>query len=48
MQRLLIQPLAAMISAGEIHPGARVRADLSGRGEKLVIASDDESLAPAC
>ena len=48
MQRLLIQPLAAMIASGEIRAGAQIRAELSGRGEKLVIKPAGESLAPAC
>ncbi|MBZ5611590.1 MAG: AAA family ATPase [Acidobacteriia bacterium] len=48
LQRMLIQPLASMIAAGEIGAGARIRVELSGRGEKLVIKEDDESLAPAC
>jgi ATP-dependent Clp protease ATP-binding subunit ClpA len=48
LQRLLIQPLASMIAAGEIAAGARVRAEVGGRGDKLIIKGDDETLAPAC
>jgi ATP-dependent Clp protease ATP-binding subunit ClpA len=49
IQRQLIQPLASLIAAGEIAPGARIRADLIPRKDKLLmreIAGD--SLAPAC
>jgi ATP-dependent Clp protease ATP-binding subunit ClpA len=49
IQRQLIQPLASLIAAGEIAPGARIRADLIPRKDKLLmreIAGD--SLSPAC
>jgi ATP-dependent Clp protease ATP-binding subunit ClpB len=49
LQRLLIQPLASLLSAGEISPGAHVRADLSARKDKLVMRDiANEALAPAC
>ena len=49
IQRQLIQPLASLIAAGDIAPGAHIRADLIPRKDKLFmreIARD--SLAPAC
>jgi len=49
MERQLIQPLASLIAAGEIQPGARIRADLLSKKEKLVMREvADDSLAPAC
>ncbi|HEV2688159.1 MAG TPA: AAA family ATPase [Bryobacteraceae bacterium] len=49
LQRQLIQPLASLIAAGEIRPGAHIRADLSARKDKLVIRDiGPESLLPAC
>ena len=47
IQRQLIQPLASLIAAGEIAPGARIRADLIPRKDKLLMREID-SLAPAC
>ena len=47
LQRELIHPLAAMVAAGEIHPGSNVRAELNGRRDKLVLR-DDQALAPVC
>ena len=47
LQRELIQPLASAAAAGEINPGAEVRAELSPRRDKLVIRSG-QALAPAC
>ena len=35
IQRQLVQPLASLIAAGEIAPGARIRADLIPRKDKL-------------
>ena len=50
MQRLLIQPLASEIAAGEIAPGSRIRVELGPRKDKLVIREVEppDSLAPAC
>ena len=57
IQRLLIQPLASAIAAGEIAPGSRIRAELSPRKDRLVMReasappdslSPQDSLAPAC
>ena len=49
LQRLLIQPLASMVAAGEIGPGSHIRAELSSRRDKLVLrAIEEEALAPAC
>lgn len=49
MQRELIQPLASLITAGEIQPGGHIRVHVSARKEKLTLndASGDVS-APAC
>jgi len=47
LQRELIQPLASLVAAGEISPGALVRAEVSTRRDKLVLRAD-EALAPAC
>jgi ATP-dependent Clp protease ATP-binding subunit ClpA len=49
VQRLLVQPLASLVAAGEIRPGAHVSVELSARRDKLVMRSGDaEVLAPAC
>jgi len=49
LQRLLIQPLASLVAAGEINPGSQVRAELNSRKDKLVIRSACEDLLePAC
>jgi ATP-dependent Clp protease ATP-binding subunit ClpA len=49
VQRLLIQPLAGLVAAGEISPGSHIRADLSPRKNKLVIRIvGEEELLPAC
>jgi ATP-dependent Clp protease ATP-binding subunit ClpA len=49
LERQLIQPLASLIAAGEIAPGARIRADLVSRKEKLIMREiADDPLAPAC
>jgi ATP-dependent Clp protease ATP-binding subunit ClpA len=46
IQRLLIQPLAALIAAGEIEPGACIRADVNQRKDKLIIRNlDRDSIA---
>lgn len=47
LQRELIQPLAALVAAGEVGPGAKVRAEVGTRRDKLVLRSGQE-LAPAC
>lgn len=47
LQRELVHPLAAMVAAGEIHPGSNVRAELNARRDKLVLR-DDQALVPAC
>ena len=44
LQRLLIQPLASLVAAGEINPGSQVRAELNARKDKLVIRSACEDL----
>ena len=49
LQRYLIQPLAALLAAGEISPGAHIRAELSPRKDKLAMRDVDVGvLAPAC
>jgi ATP-dependent Clp protease ATP-binding subunit ClpA len=49
LQRLLIQPLASMIAAGDIGPGSHIRAELSPRKDKLILRTvEEEVLAPAC
>jgi len=55
LQRFLIQPLAALVSAGEIVPGSQVRAELGPRKDKLVLravgtpaVADEDLFAPAC
>jgi ATP-dependent Clp protease ATP-binding subunit ClpA len=49
MQRQLIQPLASLLSAGEIAAGTRIRAELSPRKDKLQMREvTDDTLAPAC
>jgi ATP-dependent Clp protease ATP-binding subunit ClpA len=42
VQRLLVQPLASMVAAGEIGPGSRVRVELSARKNKLIIRAANE------
>ncbi len=49
LQRLLIRPLASLLSAGDISPGTNVRVDLNARKDKLVIRDiGKDGLAPAC
>jgi ATP-dependent Clp protease ATP-binding subunit ClpA len=48
LQRLLVQPLASLIAAGEIGPGGRVRAEINSRKDKLVLRDvDAEARVPA-
>ena len=48
MQRQLIQPLASLITAGEVGPGSRVRAEVNSRKDKLVLRDlDAEACLPA-
>ncbi len=47
LQRELIQPLAALVAAGEVGPGAKVQVDVGTRRDKLVFRID-QALAPAC
>jgi len=48
IQRQLIQPMASLIAAGEIGPGARIRAEVNSRKEKLVLRDlDAEACVPA-
>ena len=48
LQRQLVQPLASLMSTGEIGPGGRVRADLNSRKDKLVLHDvDAEACVPA-
>ena len=45
----LMQPLAFMVAAGEIQPGASVRAEVGPCKSKLVLrTTDDGELMPAC
>src|ERR1700733_13908578 len=45
----LMQPLAAMVTGGEINPGASVRAEVGPGKAKLVLrTTDDGELIPAC
>jgi ATP-dependent Clp protease ATP-binding subunit ClpA len=49
LHRQLMQPLASMVAAGEINPGAGVRAELGPCKGKLVLrTTDDGELIPAC
>jgi ATP-dependent Clp protease ATP-binding subunit ClpA len=49
LHRQLIQPLASMIVAGEINPGATVRAEVGPYKEKLSLRIiDDGEFLPAC
>jgi ATP-dependent Clp protease ATP-binding subunit ClpA len=46
IQRLLVQPLASMIAAGEIEASACIRADVNQRKDKLIIRNlDRDSVA---
>jgi len=47
LQRELIQPLATLVAAGEVSPGAKVRAEVGTRRDKLIFRVD-QALAPAC
>jgi ATP-dependent Clp protease ATP-binding subunit ClpA len=49
LHQQLMQPLAAMVTGGEINPGASVRADVGPGKAKLVLkTTDDGELIPAC
>jgi ATP-dependent Clp protease ATP-binding subunit ClpA len=49
LHRQLMQPLAAMLTGGEIHPGAVVRAEVGPTKEKLVLRNmGDSEFPPAC
>jgi ATP-dependent Clp protease ATP-binding subunit ClpA len=49
LHQQLMQPLAAMVTGGEINPGASVRTEVSPRKAKLVLKTrDDGELLPAC
>jgi ATP-dependent Clp protease ATP-binding subunit ClpA len=49
LHRQLIQPLAAMLTGGEINPGAVVRAEIGPGKEKLVLKNmGDSEFTPAC
>ena len=48
LQRLLIQPLAAMMANGEISRGGCLRVELSARRNKLVMREVEGTLSPAC
>ena len=49
LHRQLFQPLAAMLTAGDINPGAIVRAEVGAGKEKLVLRTmDDTECTPAC
>ena len=47
VQRELIYPLASLVAAGEIRPGAQMRVELNARRDKLVLRAD-QAIAPAC
>ncbi len=47
IQRHLVHPLAAMVAAGDIDPGAHVRVDVDTRRDKLVLRGDQPT-ASAC
>jgi len=47
LQRHVVQPLAALVAAGEIEPGGHIRAELSAHKDRVVLRSL-EQLAPAC
>ena len=48
LQRQLIQPLACLLAAGEIEPGASIRADVAPRKNKLIMLDITEQvLEPA-
>jgi ATP-dependent Clp protease ATP-binding subunit ClpC len=45
----LMRPLAAMVAAGEVNPGAIVRAEVGPCKEKLILRTiDGGELIPAC
>jgi len=46
LQRRLIQPLAVLISSGQIRPGSVVRAEITDAKGKLVLRGVDEELEP--
>ena len=49
LQRLVVQPLAILLSNGKIEPGARVRADINETRTKVIIRVQGEDLLePAC
>ena len=49
LERQLIQPLASLIAAGEIAPGAHIRAELAPRKDRLLLRdANTHELAPAC
>jgi ATP-dependent Clp protease ATP-binding subunit ClpA len=48
IQRLLIHPLAAMVVAGEVNPGAVMRADVDARRQRIVLSCCDQVVASAC
>jgi ATP-dependent Clp protease ATP-binding subunit ClpA len=47
LHRNVAQPLAAMVSAGQIRPGSLVRAELSDSRETLVMRTVDDMLRPS-
>jgi ATP-dependent Clp protease ATP-binding subunit ClpA len=49
LQRQIMQPLASLVAGGEIHPGAKVRAEMGPGRDKLALRIvDDGELLPAC
>jgi ATP-dependent Clp protease ATP-binding subunit ClpA len=48
LHRQLMQPLAAMVAAGEVNPGATVRAEIAPCREKLLLRIIGSELMPAC
>jgi ATP-dependent Clp protease ATP-binding subunit ClpA len=47
LHRMITQPLAALITAGEVRPGSTVRAEVADSREKLILRTDPQSLCPA-
>ena len=48
LHRHVVQPLAKLISAGEIEPGSTIRADVTADRLAMRTAAEPETLRPAC
>jgi ATP-dependent Clp protease ATP-binding subunit ClpA len=46
VQRLLVHPLASLIAAGAIDPGAHIRAELDQRKQRLIMRETAENIPP--